>query len=51
MNQSSASHSDFKVDLPQSVYLPEDTVAYIDDVCIPISWYTIDEERNNQFYF
>jgi len=51
MNQSSSSHSDFKVDLPQTVHLPEDTVAYIDDVCVPVSWYTIDEERNNKFYF
>ena len=51
MNQSSSSHSDFKIDLPQTVHLPEDTVAYIDDVCIPVSWYTIDEERNNKFYF
>lgn len=51
MNQSSASHSDFKVDLPQSVFLPEDTVAYIDDVCIPVSWYTVEENRNNKFYF
>ena len=51
MNPSSASHSDFKVDLPQSVFLPEDTVAYIDDVCIPVSWYTVEENRNNKFYF
>ena len=51
MNQSSDSHSDFKIDLPYSVHFPEDTVAYIDDICIPVSWYTEDESRNNKFHF
>ena len=31
----SASHSDFKIDLPISFLMPEDTGFYIDDVCIP----------------
>ncbi len=51
MSSDSKSSSDFKIDLPQSIDLPSDTVVYVDDICIPNSWYTIDEERNNKFYF
>ena len=51
MSSDSKSSSDFKIDLPQNIDLPEDTVFYMDDICIPNSWYTIDEERNNKFYF
>ena len=51
MSSDSESSSNFKVDLPTTVTLPEDTVFYIDDICIPHSWYIIDEERNNKFYF
>ena len=51
MSSDSESSSNFKVDLPTTVTLPEDTVFYIDAICIPHSWYTIDEERNNTFYF
>ena len=51
MSSDSKSSSDFKIDLPQNIDLPDDTVFYMDDICIPNSWYTIDEERNNKFYF
>ena len=51
MSSDSESSSNFKVDLPMTVELPTDTVFYVDDICIPHSWYTIDEERNNKFYF
>ena len=46
----SASHSDFKIDLPISFLMPEDTGFYIDDVCIPHTWYPI-SERNNVVAF
>ena len=46
----SASHSDFKIDLPIIFLMPEDTGFYIDDVCIPHTWYPI-SERNNLFAF
>ena len=42
----SASHSDFKIDLPITFLLPDDTEFYIEDVCIPHTWYPI-SERNN----
>ena len=46
----SASHSDFKIDLPISFLMPEDSGFYVDDVCIPHTWYPI-SERNNVIAF
>ena len=43
-----ASHSDFKIDLPLTFLMPEDTGFYIDDVCIPHSWYPVETGRNAQ---
>lgn len=47
----SASDSNFKVDLPVPITLPDNTVCYIDDISIPVSWYTIQSGVNNAFYF
>ena len=47
----SASDSNFKVDLPVPITLPDNTVCYIDDISIPVSWYTIQSGINNEFYF
>ena len=45
----SRSSSDFVVDLPMNLSMPENTVFYIDDVTIPVSWYNIDS-NNNKLY-
>ena len=42
----SASPSNLKVDLPQNFPMPEDAGFYIDDVCIPPSWYLVETGRN-----
>ena len=34
----SRSDSDFKIDLPTTLLMPEDNGFYIDDVCIPHTW-------------
>ena len=47
----SASHSDFSIDLPTTFLMPEDTGFYIDDVCIPHSFYTIEEGVNDRLQF
>lgn len=47
----SASHSDFKIDLPTTLLMPEDTGFYIDDVCIPHTWYPIEDGQNNAIVF
>lgn len=45
----SVSTSHFKIELPQTLYLPDNTVFYVDDVAIPHSWYTV-EDFNNKLY-
>ena len=36
--------------MPQTLYLPDDTVFYIDDIVIPHSWYNISPGINDKFY-
>ena len=43
----SASDADFSIGLPQTFLMPQDTGFYIDDVCIPHAWYTIEKGINN----
>ena len=45
----SVSNSDFKFELKEPIDVPDNTVCYIDDICIPHSWYTI-EDYNNKLY-
>ncbi len=46
----SISTSDFTIVLPETVTLPEGAVVYVDDVCIPYSWYTITDDFNDKIY-
>ena len=45
----SKSDSDFTIELPRTLNIPENTVCYLTDVVIPVSWRTVDE-RNNKLY-
>ena len=45
----SVSNANFKITLPQTMYMPDNTVFYIDDVVIPHSWYTV-EYFNSKLY-
>jgi hypothetical protein len=45
----SKSDSDFMIELPRSLNIPEHCVCYIDDIVIPVSWSTVDG-RNNKLY-
>ena len=45
----SKSDSDFFIELPRSLNVPENTICYINDIVIPVSWSTVDA-RNNKFY-
>ena len=47
----SRSDSDFFIDLPTTFLMPEDYGFYMDDVCIPHSWYTVEEGRNDKLCF
>ena len=45
----SVSNSDFKFEINEALDLPDNTYCYIDDICIPHSWYTV-EDFNNTLY-
>jgi len=45
----SRSNSDFYIDLPESISIPNDIVCFVDNVVIPNSWKTIDS-YNNKLY-
>jgi hypothetical protein len=45
----SRSDSDFIIDLPRTLNVPENCVCFLDDFVIPVSWSTVDE-RNNRLY-
>ena len=46
----SASTSSFKFQLARNMYMPKNTVFYIEDVCIPHTWYTIEAGINDRLY-
>ena len=47
----SVSSSDFKIELPETMSFQENTVSYLDDICIPHTWETIIAGINNKLYF
>ena len=49
--RTSGSTSDFIFDLAEVISLPPNTIAYVGDVCIPISWYTVISDVNDRLYF
>ena len=50
MTNDSTSTSDFKFQLSRNVFMPQNTVFYLEDVCIPPSWHTVEENFNDTMY-
>lgn len=46
----SKSESEFTIDLPRSFNIPDDVVAYIDDIVLPISWKIVNANSCNFYY-
>ena len=46
----SASTSNFKYELPETLYFADNSVFYIDDIAIPHSWWSIEENMNDRLY-
>ena len=46
----SVSSSDFSIQLPETISLPDNAVFYISDVAIPSSWLTVEPNINDKFY-
>lgn len=47
--RTSGSDSDFTYDLPRSIEVPDQTIAYVDSVLVPNVWTTL-HENNNRLY-
>ena len=47
----SKSSSNFSIQLSTPVRLPPNTVMYVSNICLPVSWYMIAAGRNNKFYY
>jgi len=47
----SISDSNFKIELPYTITMPQDAVFFVTDVCIPYLWRTIDLNINDHIYF
>ena len=46
----SISTSQFKIELPDTMALPHNTIFHLDDIAIPYSWYTVTEYVNDALY-
>jgi hypothetical protein len=46
----SVSSYNFKFHLPETLLMPHNAGFYIDDIAIPHTWYTIEENRNDKLY-
>ena len=49
--EASKSDSDFTIELPNTINIPEGTTAYINDIVLPVSWTTLDERHNTLYFF
>ena len=47
----SRSDSDFYVTLPQNMLMLDGCGFYLDDISIPVSWYTIGKDINDRLYY
>jgi len=46
----SISNSNFRWELPETLTMPHNTIFFIDDICLPHSWYTIEANVNDRMY-
>lgn len=47
----STSTTDFRVELPETVYMDTGMTCVVWNVCIPITWHTVEENLNDKLYF
>ena len=47
--RSSGTDSDFTYDLPRSIEVPDNTIAFVDSILVPNVWTTL-HENNNRLY-
>ena len=42
--------SNFKIELPYTSKLPDNTIFYVDDVCFPHTWHTVETGVHDKLY-
>ena len=47
----SRSTTDFRVELPETIYMDSGMTCVVWDTCIPITWLTVEENVNDKLYF
>ena len=45
----SISNANFKIVLPQTIFMPENIAFYIDEIAIPHSWYTVEDFKSKLY--
>ena len=50
MTNDSVSTSSFKFQLARNLFMPQNTVYYLEDVCIPHAWHTVEQNFNDTMY-
>ena len=50
MTNDSVSTSNFKFQLARNLYMPQNTVFYLEDVCVPHAWKTVENNFNDTIY-
>ena len=50
MTNDSVSTSNFKFQLARNLFMPQNTVYYLEDVCIPHAWHTVEQNFNDTMY-
>ena len=46
----SGTATDFTYQLPTNITVPEESIAVLDTVLIPVSWYTVQKDYNDRIY-
>ena len=46
----SKSASNFKIELPNTVQMPDNTVCFVSDVCVPHVWKIVEEGLNDNLF-
>jgi hypothetical protein len=49
--KNSKSNSNFSINISEPIRLPKDTICYVTNICLPVSWSMIQPNRNNRFYY
>ena len=50
MTNDSISTSNFKFQLARSLFMPQNSVFYVQDACIPHSWHTVEQDFSETIY-